>query len=188
MARAAHLLPLTAMAASCFEEKPDLLEDARGGWILRQGHVILSLQRHKAGAGTVRVRHRMAEPDPRAILGRVTQAMQRAGVPKEERDLFMNEATSGDYDHPYGPLRWPRHSHRLRLPVLLRTIGTARTRDLAAAGLPWPLGNLALTGHFENERCFRELRMTSSLDRLVKGRTWTTPKPKSKRYSHLQMM
>jgi hypothetical protein len=30
--------------------------------------------------------------------------------------------------------------------------------------------NLALTGYFENERCFRELRMTSpSLDRLVKG-------------------
>jgi hypothetical protein len=42
------------MAASCFEEKPDLPEDARGGWILRQGHVILSLQRHKAGAGNTR--------------------------------------------------------------------------------------------------------------------------------------
>lgn len=33
-----------------------------------------------------------------AILGRVTEAMRRAGVSEEERDEFMQEATSGDYD------------------------------------------------------------------------------------------
>lgn len=34
-----------------------------------------------------------------AILGRVTQAMRRAGVPKPEVDAFFEEATSRDYDH-----------------------------------------------------------------------------------------
>jgi len=35
-----------------------------------------------------------------AILGKVSGAMRRAGnVPKEEIDAFMEEATSGDYDH-----------------------------------------------------------------------------------------
>lgn len=34
-----------------------------------------------------------------AILGRVTGAMRRAGVSKEEREAFMAEATAGDYDH-----------------------------------------------------------------------------------------
>lgn len=34
-----------------------------------------------------------------AILGSVTQALKRAGVPQEEVDQFMTEATSGDYDH-----------------------------------------------------------------------------------------
>jgi len=34
-----------------------------------------------------------------AILGRVRKAMQRAGVPKEDRDAFTSEATSGDYNH-----------------------------------------------------------------------------------------
>lgn len=33
-----------------------------------------------------------------AVLGSVTRAMQRAGIPKEERDAFVAEATSGDYD------------------------------------------------------------------------------------------
>ena len=33
------------------------------------------------------------------ILARVHGAMRRAGVVKEERDLFNKEATSGDYDH-----------------------------------------------------------------------------------------
>lgn len=32
------------------------------------------------------------------LLGVVVNAMQKAGVPKEERDLFMKEATHGDYD------------------------------------------------------------------------------------------
>lgn len=34
-----------------------------------------------------------------AILGAVTKGLQRGGVPKEERDKFMAEATAGDYDH-----------------------------------------------------------------------------------------
>ena len=33
------------------------------------------------------------------ILGRVNHALHDAGVPKEERDEFFAEATSGDYDH-----------------------------------------------------------------------------------------
>jgi hypothetical protein len=33
-----------------------------------------------------------------AILGRVTKAMRRAGVPKSETDLFFKEAMSGDYN------------------------------------------------------------------------------------------
>jgi len=34
-----------------------------------------------------------------SILGAVSGAMRRAGVSKEERDQFMSEAMSGDYDH-----------------------------------------------------------------------------------------
>jgi len=34
-----------------------------------------------------------------AILGRVSQALRRGGVPKEERDKFFAEAQSGDYDN-----------------------------------------------------------------------------------------
>ena len=33
------------------------------------------------------------------IIGRVQKALLRAGAPKEERDEFVREATSGDYDH-----------------------------------------------------------------------------------------
>jgi hypothetical protein len=34
-----------------------------------------------------------------AVLGRVQKALRKAGVSKEERDEFLAEATSGDYDH-----------------------------------------------------------------------------------------
>lgn len=34
-----------------------------------------------------------------AILGKVSKALRAAGVPQAERDEFMAEATSGDYDH-----------------------------------------------------------------------------------------
>jgi hypothetical protein len=34
-----------------------------------------------------------------AILGRVTKAMDAAGVPQAEVDLFMHAAMIGDYDH-----------------------------------------------------------------------------------------
>jgi hypothetical protein len=34
-----------------------------------------------------------------AILGTVGRELRRADVPKAERDQFMSEATSGDYDH-----------------------------------------------------------------------------------------
>lgn len=33
------------------------------------------------------------------IIGRVRQALRRAGVSKEEVDTFAEEAMSGDYDH-----------------------------------------------------------------------------------------
>lgn len=33
------------------------------------------------------------------IIGRVTRALRRAGVPREKIDVFVAEATSGDYDH-----------------------------------------------------------------------------------------
>lgn len=33
------------------------------------------------------------------IISRVMTALKRAGVSKEERDEFMSEAMSGDYDH-----------------------------------------------------------------------------------------
>jgi len=34
-----------------------------------------------------------------SILGRVQQAMRRAGVPTGEIDAYFAEATAGDYDH-----------------------------------------------------------------------------------------
>lgn len=34
-----------------------------------------------------------------SIMGAVTKAMRRAGIPKEEQDAYFKEATSGDYDH-----------------------------------------------------------------------------------------
>jgi hypothetical protein len=34
-----------------------------------------------------------------AILGRVRQAMKRAGVPQDLIEKYTKEATSGDYDH-----------------------------------------------------------------------------------------
>lgn len=33
------------------------------------------------------------------ILGLVQKALRRAGVPKEEQQAFIAEATSGDYSH-----------------------------------------------------------------------------------------
>ena len=34
-----------------------------------------------------------------AIMGRVKKALRRAGADKEYVDKYLNEATSGDYDH-----------------------------------------------------------------------------------------
>ena len=34
-----------------------------------------------------------------SILGRVKQALKRAGADKEYIDVYLNKATSGDYDH-----------------------------------------------------------------------------------------
>ena len=33
------------------------------------------------------------------VMGTVTKALKRAGVPKEEIDEFRTEAMAGDYDH-----------------------------------------------------------------------------------------
>ncbi len=34
-----------------------------------------------------------------AVMGRVTQAMRRAGVDTEVVEAYIKDATSGDYDH-----------------------------------------------------------------------------------------
>jgi hypothetical protein len=34
-----------------------------------------------------------------AIMARVSSALRRAGVSKEERDAYYSESTSGDYDN-----------------------------------------------------------------------------------------
>jgi hypothetical protein len=34
-----------------------------------------------------------------AVIGKVMRAMRKAGVPAEEIEEFMTEATSGDYDN-----------------------------------------------------------------------------------------
>ena len=34
-----------------------------------------------------------------AIMGRIKQALKRAGADKEYIDQYISEATSGDYDH-----------------------------------------------------------------------------------------
>lgn len=34
-----------------------------------------------------------------AIMGRVSGALRKAGVPKSEIDEYMSESMSGDYDH-----------------------------------------------------------------------------------------
>ncbi len=42
-----------------------------------------------------------------AILGRVDKALQRAGVDKDERREFYDDATAGDYDHLLSTvMRW----------------------------------------------------------------------------------
>ena len=42
-----------------------------------------------------------------AILGQVQREMKRHGIDKDERDAYMNEATSGDYDHLLATtMRW----------------------------------------------------------------------------------
>lgn len=42
-----------------------------------------------------------------AVLGRVQRAMRAGGVPAEEVELFMAEATAGDYDALLGTvMRW----------------------------------------------------------------------------------
>lgn len=47
----------------------------------------------------IKVRLTNTDSNAFSIMGKVTQAMKRAGVSKEERDAFREEATSGDYDH-----------------------------------------------------------------------------------------
>lgn len=34
-----------------------------------------------------------------AIMGAVSKALRRNGIPQEEIDLYMEESQSGDYDH-----------------------------------------------------------------------------------------
>tara|TARA_B110000285_G_scaffold219580_1_gene270303 strand:+ start:4 stop:219 length:216 start_codon:yes stop_codon:yes gene_type:complete len=42
-----------------------------------------------------------------AIMARVSSALRRAGVSREERDAYYSESTSGDYDNVIATaLRW----------------------------------------------------------------------------------
>ena len=42
-----------------------------------------------------------------AVLGAVTRALKRAGVPADDVKAFTDEATSGDYDHLLSTcMRW----------------------------------------------------------------------------------
>tara|TARA_B110000503_G_scaffold122109_1_gene186357 strand:+ start:51 stop:266 length:216 start_codon:yes stop_codon:yes gene_type:complete len=42
-----------------------------------------------------------------AIMARVSSALRRAGISKEERDAYYAESTSGDYDNVIATaLRW----------------------------------------------------------------------------------
>lgn len=34
-----------------------------------------------------------------AVMGRISSAMRRASIPKEEIDAFLKEATADDYNH-----------------------------------------------------------------------------------------
>lgn len=55
----------------------------------------------------VRVRLTGTDGNAFAVLGAVSRALQRAGVPKAERDAFLAEATADDYDHLLAAaLRW----------------------------------------------------------------------------------
>lgn len=47
----------------------------------------------------IRVRLTGKDGNAFAILGRVQEAMRRGKVPAEDVKKFMDEATSGDYDH-----------------------------------------------------------------------------------------
>lgn len=48
---------------------------------------------------TVRVSLTNADGNAFAILGRVKKAMQVEGISKDEQMAFIQEASSGDYDH-----------------------------------------------------------------------------------------
>ena len=55
----------------------------------------------------IRVRLVGCDGNAFAVLGAVGAALKRAGVPKAERDTFMADATSGDYDHLLATaMRW----------------------------------------------------------------------------------
>ena len=65
---------------------------------------LFAIDREVTDAGLVRhpqVRVNLTGEDGNAfsILGRVTRAMQKAGISKAERQAFMAEATAGDYAH-----------------------------------------------------------------------------------------
>jgi hypothetical protein len=47
----------------------------------------------------IKVRLTGADGNAFSVLGKVSGAMKKAGVSKEERDAFYSEATNGDYDH-----------------------------------------------------------------------------------------
>ena len=53
----------------------------------------------KAERGPVTVPLVGEDGNAHAILGRILNALRKAGYSQEARDAFLAEATSGDYDH-----------------------------------------------------------------------------------------
>jgi hypothetical protein len=57
--------------------------------------------------GNIRVRLVGEDGNAFSVLGLVLRAMRRAGVAKDERDRFREEATSGDYNNLLATcMRW----------------------------------------------------------------------------------
>ncbi len=54
----------------------------------------------------VKVQLSGAENNALAIMGAVSAALRRAGVPDEEITLFLEESTSGDYDLLATAMKW----------------------------------------------------------------------------------
>lgn len=90
-------------ALGSFEDQPTL-------WALWEECVLQAIAIHRENAAEAikstgpkfpEVEVQLSGQDGNAfvIMGNVTGAMRRAGISKEDRDAYMADAMSGDYDH-----------------------------------------------------------------------------------------